>query len=149
MSSAGSRSPRVRPLYPDHEPDSPSLLDITPDGQFVYESRQERDAKLGERFRQIFVERGVDFFDLDPDSRYKLEPNDMSKDAAKAGQGVDASADEPEKTSTDGDEREKLMTPEKLYNMRTEILPRLQYVRDVSLLCYCRRGLSLWQRCLG
>lgn len=123
-----------RPYKGDNAQPIPALLDITPDGLFINEPRQEWDAKLGEQFRRIFIERGVDFFDLDAESRYRFEPEDVNKDIVQANVGEDdAVMSEAEKESQDADEQAKLMTPEKLFNMRTEILPRLQYVRGVSL----------------
>lgn len=121
-----------RPYKDDNGQPISTLLDITPDGQFIYEPREEWDAKLGERFRRIFAERGIDFFDTDPDSRYLDEAGTDEKNASSANE-KDASTAEQEKEDADADGEVKLMTPEMLFNMRNEIIPRLQYVRVISM----------------
>ncbi|OCB84517.1 hypothetical protein A7U60_g8503 [Sanghuangporus baumii] len=109
-----------RPYKDDTGQPIPTLLDITPDGQFIYEPRKDYDTKLTERFHRIFVERGVDFFDSDPEIRYRSEPESSSTPDKE-----DESPDEADKKETPPDE-EKLMTPDKLFQMRSEIIPRLQ-----------------------
>ncbi|KAI6164907.1 subunit 17 of mediator complex-domain-containing protein [Pisolithus thermaeus] len=50
-----------RPYKDDRGERIPVLLDITPDGEQVFESIQAK--LLGENLRRIFIERGVDFFE--------------------------------------------------------------------------------------
>ena len=102
----------------------PTLLDITLDGQFIYEPREEPDAEIGERFRRIFIERGVDFFDLDAESRYK------SKDGKENGADDDGTPekdiDNAEEAVKKGDGEPHPMSPEELFKMREELIQRLQ-----------------------
>lgn len=120
-----------RPYKDDNGQPMPTLLDII-DGQSIYEPREEWDAKLGERFRRIFIERGIDFFDTDPESRYLVDTGKEEKHVFNANE-KDAPTTEQEKEDEDADGEAKLMTPEMLYNMRSEIIPRLEYVRVVSM----------------
>ena len=119
-----------RPYKDDTGQPIPTLLDITPDGQFIYEPHEDYDTKLSERFRRIFAERGIDFFDTDPETRYRSEPE--TSDSTSTQDEENVPSDEAEKKEPQQDE-EKLMTPEKLFQMRSEILPRLQYVLVLSL----------------
>lgn len=124
-----------RPYKDDNGHPIRTLLDITQDGQFIYEPREEGDAKLGERFRRIFTERGIDFFDSDPASRYGQE----SLNTESGEHGIDRNDDQQDADSPeeqDVDVEAKFMTPEMLFKMRSEILPRLQYV---CALFKCRR----------
>ncbi|KAL5488212.1 hypothetical protein ACEPAI_6320 [Sanghuangporus weigelae] len=115
-----------RPYKDDTGQPIPTLLDITPDGQFIYEPRKDYDTKLTERFHRIFAERGVDFFDSDPETRYRSEPETSDSNvASSAPDKENESPDDADKKETPPDE-EKLMTPEKLFQMRSEIIPRLQ-----------------------
>ncbi|EJD00991.1 uncharacterized protein FOMMEDRAFT_125556 [Fomitiporia mediterranea MF3/22] len=116
--------PLERPYKDENGRPIPTLLDITADGQFIYEPREEWDAKLGERFRRIFTERGVDFFDTDPDTRYRTEP-DKSDDVNTANVDITPSAQADKEEDAETDAEAKQMTPEKLFHMRSEILPRL------------------------
>ncbi|THH08655.1 hypothetical protein EW145_g2561 [Phellinidium pouzarii] len=110
-----------RPYKDDNGQPTPTLLDITQDGQFIYEPREETDAKLGQRFRRIFAERGIDFFDSDSTSRF--DQNGDKSSPGRDGGGVDVGAAGADEQVIDGEA--KLMTPEMLFKMRSEILPRL------------------------
>lgn len=107
-----------RPYKDDEGNLIPNLLDIAPDGQFIYEPREEPDAKIGEQFRRIFIERGINFFDLDPAFRYKEGHADEAGDE----DGEVEARDDTEKR----DEESHPMSPEELRKMREEIVPRLQ-----------------------
>ncbi|KAJ7276450.1 subunit 17 of mediator complex-domain-containing protein [Mycena haematopus] len=94
----------------------PVLLDILPDGTRVYEPQVDPQKSLAERLRRVFAERGVDFFDRNPDGFASLS-------AAPA----DADADEPPAEDEPHQDEPPLgpMTPEELYKMRVEVLPQL------------------------
>jgi mediator of RNA polymerase II transcription subunit 17, fungi type len=116
-----------RPYKNDEGQLIPTLLDITPDGQFIYESREEQDAKIGELFRRILIERGVDFFDKDPSERYGAS---RDEDEGQPSTDNQAKKDPPDTgESGQDDEDVRPMTPEMLLKMRGELIPRLQYVR--------------------
>lgn len=108
-----------RPYKDDGDNLIQTLLDITADGQFIYEPLLDRETKLGERFRRIFLERGHDFFEKDESARYGHEqaPED---DASGAQQDIEV--------PSEADGEQKYMTPEMLLKMRWDLLPRLQCV---------------------
>ncbi|EKM59963.1 uncharacterized protein PHACADRAFT_250784 [Phanerochaete carnosa HHB-10118-sp] len=87
----------------------PILLDITSEGQQVFEPPEDPISKIGENLRRIFLERGVDFFE-----RYH--------------NGIEAAKDEAseEKPKDEaGDVQIQPMTPEELFRMRMDIMPQL------------------------
>lgn len=119
-----------RPYKNDEGNKIQPLLDIV-NGQFVFEPPEEWDAKLGDRFNRIFAERGIDFFDLDSATRYKVSDDDTPPPSEE----TDDKQVNNELT-TDGDVQDqepKPMTPEMLFKMRMELLPRLQYVASDTL----------------
>ena len=119
-----------RPYKDDDDNLIQTLLDITADGQFIYEPLLDRETKLGERFRRIFLERGHDFFEKDDGTRYGHEqaPEEKPDDVSGAQQDVE--------TPPEVDGEQKYMTPETLLKMRWDLLPRLQCV------CVCLLGQS-------
>lgn len=87
-----------------------------------FTSQEEWDSKFGQKFRRIFAERGIDFFDS-----YDLNNGALEKVAPQ----VDPSTDNDKQTTeqgdlSDGTSETKLMTAEMLFKMRNEIIPRLQ-----------------------
>ncbi|KAI5124903.1 hypothetical protein M0805_007331 [Coniferiporia weirii] len=116
-----TKLPLERPYKDDSGRPLPTLLDIAQDGEFIYEPRQEWDAKLGERFRRIFAERGLDFFTSDPASRYGRGGDEDASRGSADDEDVSVAAAEDQ----DSGGEPKLMTPEMLFKMRSEILPRL------------------------
>ncbi|EGO01913.1 hypothetical protein SERLA73DRAFT_177538, partial [Serpula lacrymans var. lacrymans S7.3] len=103
-----------RPYKDDKGEPIPVLLDIHPDGTHVYEPKEDPSKKLGQNLRRIFLERGLDFFDsgnrpnLQEESSTPLEKED--------------GAEGPEESQ---DISKPTMTPEELFQMRTEIMPQL------------------------
>ncbi|KLO08277.1 hypothetical protein SCHPADRAFT_944596 [Schizopora paradoxa] len=110
-----------RPYKDDNDNPIPTLLDIAPDGTFAYEPEEEWDAKLGQRFRRIFAERGIDFFE-----RYDLHDGALDKVPPQTiPSTTDEKQGEVQGDPTDGLSDSKLMTVEMLFRMRSEIIPRL------------------------
>lgn len=83
--------------------------------------RQDWGTKLGDNFRRIFREQGTDFFEKQPESRYQ-DVDSVPKDTA-----MDNSTEDSNDTQT--------MTPEELFKMRMEIIPRLQFAFLNILIC--------------
>lgn len=110
-----------RPYKDDEGNLIPALLDITLDGQFVYEPREEPDAKIGEHFSRIFLERGLDFFDLDAASRYKSQ-DDNGGSSGDEGEHQN----ETEEAAKKEVEESRPMSPEELFKMRAELIDRLR-----------------------
>ncbi|KAF9821151.1 hypothetical protein IEO21_00759 [Rhodonia placenta] len=100
-----------RPYKDDDGLPIPVLLDITPEGQHVYEPKEDPIANVGENLRKIFLERGVDFFDRKKEDREK--PSEPLATAEQAEQHEEEN------------EPNKPMTPEELFKMRMDILPQL------------------------
>ncbi|GJE87473.1 hypothetical protein PsYK624_035560 [Phanerochaete sordida] len=114
-----------RPYKDDSGKPIPTLLDITPEGEQIYEPPEDPISKVGENLRRIFLERGVDFFE-----RYE--------------HGVEAPKDEAgEERPRDEDEDVQLqpMTPEDLFKMRLDIMPQLHIA--LGEMCQARDLLSL------
>lgn len=76
--------------------------------------RQDWATKLGDDFRRIFREQGTDFFEKQAENRYQNVDN-IKKDTT-----IDNLLEDSNDTQT--------MTPEELFKMRMEIIPRLQLV---------------------
>ncbi|CCM01597.1 uncharacterized protein FIBRA_03657 [Fibroporia radiculosa] len=105
-----------RPYKDDAGQPIPALLDITPDGQYVHEPKEDAAAQVGENLRRIFLERGLDFFDKRKHERDMImEPDVHVEDE---GEGNFHEKEEPEGLK-------QPMTPEELFKMRMEILPQL------------------------
>ncbi|PCH41031.1 hypothetical protein WOLCODRAFT_88978 [Wolfiporia cocos MD-104 SS10] len=103
-----------RPYKDDDGEPVPVLLDITPDGQHIYEPKEDPTAKVGENLRRIFLERGIDFFDRRKHEGHKVaEPTAAQEDEGK------------EKHKDDAQGPKQPMTAEELFKMRMEILPQL------------------------
>lgn len=102
-----------RPYKDDRGERIPVLLDITPDGEQVFESPENPTKLLGESLRRIFTERGVDFFE-----RQDNLPSGVAQplDTAEQQNEDEESALDPAKT---------VLTPEELFNLRMECIPQL------------------------
>ncbi|KAI6119297.1 subunit 17 of mediator complex-domain-containing protein [Pisolithus croceorrhizus] len=102
-----------RPYKDDRGERIPVLLDITPDGEQVFESPENPTKLLGENLRRIFIERGVDFFE-----RQDSLPSGVAQplDAADQQNEDEESALDPAKT---------VLTPEELFSLRSECIPQL------------------------
>lgn len=138
-----------RPYKNDNGEPIPTLLDITPEGEFIYESyvspfpcnssvdftllcsKDPPSKALGDNLKRVFLERGFDFFDRIRDSgnSYHDELPQAKSDA------VQPVAEGDEESSS------KIMTPEELLKMRMELAQELR--------CVCRhsaRLLDCWTR---
>ncbi|KDQ29410.1 hypothetical protein PLEOSDRAFT_1039855 [Pleurotus ostreatus PC15] len=111
-----------RPYKNDNGEPIPTLLDITPEGEFIYESYDPPSKALGENLKRVFLERGLDFFDRIRDSgkSYHDElPQARSDNVQPVAEGDEESSS-------------KIMTPEELLKMRMELAQELRYVRGHS-----------------
>ncbi|KZT20349.1 hypothetical protein NEOLEDRAFT_1075722 [Neolentinus lepideus HHB14362 ss-1] len=102
-----------RPYKDDHGNYIPVLLDITPEGEHIYEPRDDPSQVLGEKLRRIFLERGLDFFD-----KHGVATRDDN----------DVGTGELEDTALEQDtetRRLQPMTAEELLKMRVELMPQL------------------------
>lgn len=129
-----------RPYKDDNGNPIQVLLDITPDGQVIYEPILDHETKLGERFRRIFIERGHDFFDTPVEARYGQQLEAQSETML----GMD---EKKETQENEQDGEQKFMTPEQLLKMRWDVLPRLQCVCDLP--GYKVDAYDNNQRCVG
>ncbi|KDQ64550.1 hypothetical protein JAAARDRAFT_166933 [Jaapia argillacea MUCL 33604] len=107
-----------RPYKNDNGDHIPVLLDITPEGQHVYEPREDPAKTLGERLRRIFLERGVDFFDHDP-SRLS-GGHGLTEEPQEAIEDTFEQEESPNETPSN-----QPMTSEELFKMRMELMPQL------------------------
>lgn len=114
-----------RPWKDDTGKPIPVLLDITPEGEQIFEPPEDPISKVGENLRRIFLERGVDFFE-----RYSGGV-EIPKDEA---------SDEKPKDEAD-DMQIQPMTPEELLKMRMDIMPQLHIA--LGEMCQARDLLSL------
>ncbi|KAH9943450.1 subunit 17 of mediator complex-domain-containing protein [Epithele typhae] len=103
-----------RPYKDDNGEPLLELLDITPDGQHIYLPREDPTAAVGTKFRRIFRERGLDYFDAEKGSR----------GAASAAELASAKDEELSKDE-DAVEPSHHMTPEELFKMRGELMAQL------------------------
>lgn len=102
-----------RPYKDDQGERIPVLLDITPDGERVFESPENPTKLLGENLRRIFFERGVDFFE-----RQDSLPSGVA-------QSLEA-ADQPSEDEENAlDPAKTVLTSEELLSLRMECIPRL------------------------
>lgn len=122
-----------RPYKDDRGERIPVLLDITPDGEQVFESPENPTKLLGENLRRIFTERGVDFFE-----RQDNLPSGVAQplDTAEQQNEDEESALDPAKT---------VLTPEELFNLRMECIPQLLWVRSRIFAAY--RSYGIPQHC--
>ncbi|KAG5649016.1 hypothetical protein DXG03_000365 [Asterophora parasitica] len=104
-----------RPYKDDDGEQIPVLLDISPEGQHIYEQKESSTKTLGENLRRIFIERGVDFFD-----RTKGHESEERPASVEDEESSDTSEHPNEATSM-----AQTMTVEELFKMRTEIIPQL------------------------
>ncbi|KAL0574670.1 hypothetical protein V5O48_007286 [Marasmius crinis-equi] len=128
-----------RPYKNDQGQVIPTLFDITAEGELVYEpyvpvrssvfpfalngdARKESTAKLlGENLRRIFIERGPDFFEKNPNGFLKsgaLNSELATKDPQDE-PGLKADESETDEMTV------KPMTVEELFKMRMEVMPQL------------------------
>ncbi|KAL4241971.1 Mediator of RNA polymerase II transcription subunit 17 [Abortiporus biennis] len=98
-----------RPYKDDDGQPIPVLLDVTPEGQLVYEPPQDLTTTLGENLHRIFLERGHDFFD---------KRHDQPREELPADEGEDSRQKSPSEAT-------QPMSPEELFKMRMEIVPQL------------------------
>ncbi|TFK43483.1 subunit 17 of mediator complex-domain-containing protein [Crucibulum laeve] len=104
-----------RPYKDDNGKPIPVLLDITQEGQHIYETKESSTARLGDHLRRIFIERGVDFFER----RTGQDGYTLNTELAEAEDTIDSPDD------TNSDSVKKTMSPEELFKMRMELLPQL------------------------
>jgi mediator of RNA polymerase II transcription subunit 17 len=124
-----------RPYTDDQGNPIRQLLDVTPEGQQIYEpyapvplficggypliplSRApDPNKQLAENIRRVFAERGHDFF----------EKRDAASGRIDIGDSI-ALDDEPEETGAEATNLStQPMTPEQLVKMRSDIIPRLE-----------------------
>ncbi len=89
---------------------------------YVLGSQEEWDAKLGQKFRRIFAERGIDFFDRYDSSNGALDKITPQADLLSVNEKQTAERGDISDDTSDS----QLMTAEMLFKMRSEIIPRLQ-----------------------
>ncbi|KAF8165297.1 subunit 17 of mediator complex-domain-containing protein [Crassisporium funariophilum] len=135
-----------RPYKDDQGNHIPVLLDLTPDGQRIYEPKETSSAKLDSNLRRIFIERGADFFDRK--EGLQSRPDTTNAEEPELDTSVVTDNEEP----SDPERVSKAMTTEELYSMRMEILPQLfvalgemSHARDLltSMLSTPQAGQSL------
>ncbi|KAL4075817.1 subunit 17 of mediator complex-domain-containing protein [Scleroderma citrinum] len=107
-----------RPYRDDHGERISVLLDITSEGEQVFESPKNPTTLLGENLRRIFLERGLDFFDRQDDLRIggELLVAQPLETAEHLNEGEEDAGGNSTKAS---------LTPEELFNMRKECVPQL------------------------
>ncbi|KAJ3528511.1 hypothetical protein NMY22_g9384 [Coprinellus aureogranulatus] len=142
-----------RPYKDDNGQKLPTLLDIEPDGKFIYEAQESLDDRLKSNLHRIFLERGIDFFD-NPDKRFiaKLDAQKNLKEDVDEDMEKDVSEEE------EGEMPTKHMTFEELIAMREELMPQLfvalgemSQARDIlnSLLSTVQPNTNALQALLG
>ncbi|EIN10368.1 hypothetical protein PUNSTDRAFT_65442 [Punctularia strigosozonata HHB-11173 SS5] len=114
-----------RPWKDDDGEHIPVLYDITPDGQQIYEPRDDPATVLGKNLRRIFVERGVDFFGKDS-KRAVLEGFTRENEL----EGKERNTEKQDS----GNASNQPMTPEELSQLRTEIGPHLHAAHSEMVL---------------
>ncbi|KXN89633.1 Mediator of RNA polymerase II transcription subunit 17 [Leucoagaricus sp. SymC.cos] len=100
-----------RPYKGDHGKFIPVVQDITPDGEHIYETKENPSARLGSNLRRIFLERGLDFFEKVTGDNFGSQDPRASA-VIKTDEGED-------------DDEPKIMTYEDLRGMRDEIMGNL------------------------
>jgi hypothetical protein len=86
----------------------------------VTDRDEQPGTRLGENLRRMFSERGLDFFNQDPEQRQaNKSASEDHLPSSQSGNVVNKSSDSQNTES---------MSPEALSNMRLDILPKLQYV---------------------
>ncbi|KAF9485307.1 hypothetical protein BDN70DRAFT_871333 [Pholiota conissans] len=103
-----------RPYKDDSGKPIPTLYDLTPDGQFIYEPKETPSAKLEANLRRIFLERGTNFFEKNEGAL--LGRSEVTTDGHDFVESL--GPEEPESMP-------ESMTMEELYKMKSEILPQL------------------------
>ncbi|KAG6917901.1 hypothetical protein DXG01_000510 [Tephrocybe rancida] len=104
-----------RPYKDDNGARIPVLWDISPEGEHIYEKKENPTKTLGDNLRRIFIERGVDFFDWT--KGHELVDTPIAEDA-------DDASDTSE-TSENDILGGQAMNVEELMKMRAEIIPQL------------------------
>ncbi|KAF4602024.1 hypothetical protein EYR40_005225 [Pleurotus pulmonarius] len=107
-----------RPYKNDNGEPIPTLLDITPEGEFIYESKDPPSKALGDNLNRVFLERGFDFFDRIRDSE-KSYHDELPQAKSDTAQPV---AEGDEESSS------KIMSSEELLKMRIELAQELRHV---------------------
>ncbi|KAF4619339.1 hypothetical protein D9613_005033 [Agrocybe pediades] len=105
-----------RPYKDDSGNPIPVLLDLTPEGEHVYEPKETATSKIESNLRRIFQERGVDFFEHHSEGR--------SGKKAKNAENQEGNEDTLLSTVQE-DVVPTAMTMEELLVMRTEIMGQL------------------------
>ncbi|KAF9268018.1 hypothetical protein L218DRAFT_940755 [Marasmius fiardii PR-910] len=110
-----------RPYKNDQGQLLPTLFDITPEGELIYEPKESPAKVLGDNLRRIFQERGSDFFE-------KNETGFLETGVLNSEPLTTQDRDESE-SGAKGEETDEMtvkpMTVEELFNMRMEIMPQL------------------------
>ncbi|KAF9453081.1 hypothetical protein P691DRAFT_802458 [Macrolepiota fuliginosa MF-IS2] len=106
-----------QPYKDDHGNAIPTIEDITPEGEYIYETKENPSARLGANLRRIFLERGLDFFD-------KMKGDTLPSEDSQTGPSNSENATKKDEDSREEDEP-KVMTYEDLREMREEILKNL------------------------
>ncbi|TFK55925.1 hypothetical protein OE88DRAFT_1716574 [Heliocybe sulcata] len=103
-----------RPYKDDRGNYIPVLLDITPEGEHIYEPREDPSQVLGDKLRRIFLERGLDFFDKHGVARHADNEDDTENP-------------EDAEVEQDAEETRRIqpMTAEELFRMRMQLMPQL------------------------
>ncbi|OBZ70158.1 Mediator of RNA polymerase II transcription subunit 17 [Grifola frondosa] len=117
-----------RPYKDDDGEPLPVLLDITPDGQHIYEPRDDPSLNVSEKLRRIFVERGLNFFEKQKEKHAKEDLPENTDDSSQ------------ERTSSQ-EPATHMMSPEELLKMRMDIMPQLHIA--LGEMCQARDLLSL------
>lgn len=123
-----------RPYTDDQGNPVHQLLDVTPEGQQIYEpyarryllydghrltpSRRAPDPnkQLAEDIRRVFAERGHDFFEKRDAANGRIDNEDSS--------GLDENHEETSAETASSSTQP--MTPDQLFKMRSDIIPRLE-----------------------
>ncbi|KII95133.1 hypothetical protein PLICRDRAFT_33966 [Plicaturopsis crispa FD-325 SS-3] len=123
-----------RPYKDDNGEHIPVLLDITPEGEHIYEPKDDPTKGLGDKLARIFVERGFDFFEKN--GGRVLEDGALQQPAPE--DDDDESGAEPDSFQDSEESSAHPMTPEELYKMRVELFPHMricegemQHARDL------------------
>ncbi|KAJ8456329.1 hypothetical protein ONZ45_g18765 [Pleurotus djamor] len=108
-----------RPYKNDNGEPILNLLDITQQGEFIYETKDPPSKALGEKLGRIFIERGFDFFDkIQENPNSYLGELPQPRDEPSEAQNQDTEDEEEEPSS-------KFMSAEELAKMRMELAQEL------------------------
>ncbi|KAK7054802.1 hypothetical protein VNI00_003265 [Paramarasmius palmivorus] len=107
-----------RPYKNDNGEHLPTLLDITAEGELIYEPKESRAKTLGDNLRRIFTERGADFFEQNP-------PGFLETGVLRSSEPKEQANEADEDDSDEESGESKPMTVDELFKMRMEIIPHL------------------------